>query len=615
MSTRALVFFLAVLVMAVFVQPSVSNSAETKEKLDTLGRMAGEIASRFPRAEGKVVSVDGRKVKLDIGAKDGLKPGIEVFLFRGGKAIRHPVTKAVLGTRETDVGRAVVTQVRESESDAEIKDLPVTLALPGDGCRLSTKRANLVVGVYGPDYNDLAVIRLMDVLKASGRFDLQGPEELPKEPELDAASAAAYAKGKGAEDVLLVKTTPTKKEERTRVDVALYSGTGEQLASIGGVVDAGAEVYGETSMDYQLVRTDRKDFFRMETLPFRGKHMAAGRITGKDRTEFAVSDGKRLAVYAFEKGNLIQLWREQEENGGEHLDLECADMDGDGFDEIYVTNFYAGHMNSYVMEYDGKEFRKLAGPEPLFFRVLDVPGKGRKLITTTIGMDAPYSGVITEYGWKGGSLVKGGVFELPAKIRDPYGFVLVDLMPEKKKDKGPLGGLQIVWIDDSDYIQVLDSKGKRLWKSAERYGGYDTFFELDPKSLALPNADNRGKVKGRLVVRDGAEGGKEIVVTKNIPLTYITRRFRGYNGAEIYSLGWNGKALETRWSITNIEGYLADVFLGDSTNNGRETIAILTEPEIKFEKRSKNLPMGGVESLKNLFEDRSNIVVYKVPQR
>ena len=49
-------------------------------------------------------------------------------------------------------------------------------------------------------------------------------------------------------------------------------------------------------------------------------------------------------------------------------------------------------------------------------------------------MDAPYSGVITEYGWKGGSLVKGGVFELPAKIRDPYGFVLGFLLRSRHDD-------------------------------------------------------------------------------------------------------------------------------------------------------------------------------------
>jgi hypothetical protein len=371
-------------------------------------------------------------------------------------------------------------------------------------------------------------------------------------------------------------------------------------------------------MDYNIVRGEHRDFYHLENLPYRAKHFTAGNIAGEGKTEFAISDGHAIIIYRLEGGVLKELWRETAAKGNEHLDVECADLNGNGKDEVYVTNFNGGFASSYVIEHDGSRYQRIADSVPLLFRALDVPGSGKALIATSVGKDAPYSGIIDEYKWKDGSLVRAGKFPLPRKIKDPYGFVLAELVPDKKgaaPEKGPLAGLEIVWVDDSDYVQVLSSKGKRLWKSPERFGGYDSFFEVDKKSLALANVDNRGKVKGKLILRTGPEGSTEIVLTRNIPMINMLRRVKLYSGAEIYSMAWNGSAMDIRWSIKNIEGFLADIHLGDVSNKGREEIAIITDPTFKYVKSSKSVPLGSAASLGNIVADRASLLIYKVPQR
>jgi len=607
--------------------PTPQTAPAPQAAVDTVEGLAGAFLDHFPRAEGQVTASEGDKVTFNIGSKDGLKPGMEVLLFRPGKAIRHPVTKVILGTRETPLGKAVVTEARDKESDGKVAELLVTKIIPGDIGRLPTDRAKLLIAVYGKDYNELVLSRLMTKLRDSGRFDITGPVEIPAASALDAASAKKLIADNGAGGLVALKTAPTKKQERTSVDMTLYSTDGGTLEARSGVVDITSEVYGETVNNYPLVLGEHRDFYHIENLPYRGMHMCAGNISGDGKTEFAVSDGHGLIVYRFDDAGIHELWRTEGSVSDTVLDLECADLNGNGRDEIYVTSMTEGKPYSYVVEYDDGGFKRVADGLPVFLRVLDVPKAGKKLITSTLGSDAPYSGVIREYRWDGGALKKGDALDLPRKIKDPYGFVLVDLFPDKpaKKDakgagkkaavKSRFDGLEIVWVDDSDFIQVLDMKGERLWKSKDRSGGYDTFFERGEKELAMENVDTRGKVKGKLIVMDGPDGEPVVVVTRNIPMTYLTRRFKGFSGAEIHALAWNGTELEDRWSIMNIEGYLADIYMGDVLNNGRQSVMILTAPTFKAEKSSKKLAIGGVKGVTDSFADKSALLIYKTPQR
>ncbi|MBI5189972.1 MAG: VCBS repeat-containing protein [Nitrospirae bacterium] len=612
--------FHAVLLAAILVLVSSNASAADKQEYLTVEGMADRVIAHFPRAEGLVTFADEKTVRLDIGSADGLKPGMTVLLSRPGKPIRHPVTKVVLGSREEDLGSAVVTEAGEAGSTARISELKATRIVDGDICRLPTGPDKVAVGVLGNEYNEVVLDRLLNALRDSRRFAISGPVNIPGETAVDASSVAKLAGENKVDSVIVLTTAPTTKQEETNVSITLYAKSGDTVEAQAGLVNIASEVFGETIQDIPLVRGERRDFYRTEDIPMRGTRMAAGRITGSDKTEIAVAAGRRLVVYRFEKGVLSELWRYEGDMKDDYLDLECADLNGNGRDELYVSNFRDGLFMSFVMEYDGKDYKMISEDLAIFMRVLELPGGKKMLIASGMGMDAPYSGVVREYRWEGGKLAGGDTLDLPSRIKDPYGFVALDLVKDadadaERDDDDPLKGLEYVWVDDWDYIQVLDSNGRRLWKSPDPYGGYGSFFELPEQKLNVGGGEERGKVKGRLILRDGPDGGKEIVITKNIPMINILRRFKGYNGAEIYSFAWDGSRLEHRWDIKNIDGFLADIYVGDAANNKSESVLILTEPTIKVKKASNKIPLGSVESIKNLVADRSSLVIYRVPQR
>jgi len=309
-------------------------------------------------------------------------------------------------------------------------------------------------------------------------------------------------------------------------------------------------------------------------------------------------------------------------NADRYLDIEAADLNHNGRDEIYVTNFQSGRMASFVVEYDGDGYKRIYGPSPLMFRVLEMPDGKKRLLTTTVGANSPYSGIINEYAWKGGELQKVGPAGLPGVIKDPYGFVIADVVPEKDKltydpsKPEPKPEPEIVMVDDSDYLEVLDMDGERIWESDLRYGGYDNFFEPDEKGYIIPDkGDPRGKVRGRLIVREAPDGRKVIVLTKNIAMTHLTTRFRGYSGSEIYGLAWDGSEMSEVWSIKPIDGYIADIAIDDVLEARRDDILILTDPTYKFEKSTKTFGVGSVKSFTDQFSDSSSLLLYKIPVR
>ncbi len=599
---------LAVFVPQAMAAPETFASATT---VDTIDRMAGEVLDRFPRAEGKVTAADEKTVTVDIGAKDGLFKGVEVYLFRQGKPIFHPVTKAVLGYREISLGSFIVDKLGAHEASGRIKKLLVTQIIPGDTARLSTRKTRLLF-VSGGDVNEPIKDRLFHILRGSGRFDMPGAKELTK-PAVK-GDMAGLAKASGAQYVLTLATSPTKRPDRTKVGIALYAADGTETENLSSLVDSTSSVYKAEEMGIPLVIEERRDFFYMDELPYRAEHFAAGNIMGDGKTELAISTGDRIIIYRLEKGVLHELWREPEAHPAAQLDVECADIDGDGRDEVYVTAYGQGRAQSYVIKYDGKDFRKVYGPSPVLFKVLDMPDGKKKLLTTTVGTESPYSGIIYQSEWKNGRLVRESRFKLPSRIQDPYGFAILDVPGKTRQGKKTTVPIY-VWVDDNDYVEVLDHNGKKLWESNERYGGYDNFFEVKRKSMIFAGADDRGKVKGRVIVRTGPEGEKEVVITKNNAATNIIRRWHGYSGAEIYSFVWDGKGLEQKWSVKNIGGYLADIYLGDVLNDGRDEIAIITDPTFELEHKSKLNPIGGVSSVTNGLASRAKLLLYKIPQR
>jgi hypothetical protein len=133
----------------------------------------------------------------------------------------------------------------------------------------------------------------------------------------------------------------------------------------------------------------------------------------------------------------------------------------------------------------------------------------------------------------------------------------------------------------NDHIQVLDSSGKEIWRSGERYGGSTLYSAGD-------RVDRGGAVvipqyyPMRLLVADtDGDGETEVIAVKNYEMARNKlEKFRSFTNAHIESLSWDGLGLATRWKTRKISGFIRDYALGDFDNDGKmELVAAVIQNE------------------------------------
>ena len=94
----------------------------TAERLqDLVVQMAAKIIKHFP-LEGYVVRRKGdeKMISIDLGRLAGVKTGMEFVVFKEGKMIKHPKTGEVLDVERIQLGRVVITDVRDKIAEAQI---------------------------------------------------------------------------------------------------------------------------------------------------------------------------------------------------------------------------------------------------------------------------------------------------------------------------------------------------------------------------------------------------------------------------------------------------------------------------------------------------------------
>ncbi len=149
-------------------------SAAEAQSPPALKVLVDQVARVFPNAEGEVIEAEGATLRLSLGRRDGIQPGIELSLYREGRELRHPKTGELLGRMEQELGRVVVEQVFESYSTGAV--IQAGDIRPGDKARVSAGKIKLTVlrllsGVT-ERAAEAAIQELVEGLTRTGRFQV-----------------------------------------------------------------------------------------------------------------------------------------------------------------------------------------------------------------------------------------------------------------------------------------------------------------------------------------------------------------------------------------------------------------------------------------------------------
>ena len=578
--------------------------------------VARTLASYFVSVEMKVLHVDGDKIVLDAGARSGLVRGMIVSLYRPGAAFRHPVSGQELGKYEKDLGKVEIIEASDT--------LAKGVAVPpfggevriGDFARLSLARIPIAVIGAGPATDRAVLQDLRFALDETGRLTVADPEKVEKASaeqsgsklstiEEIASAAPKLGAALGVDYLVLVEAESGGRGWSASL---LSAPRGTRVAALGPILSSGEGTMIPTPMEADHVppviakpepsvtprplgnsnaqgKNERRA--TVLSLPYSGRFVRVADVDGDGRPEIVTSDGTRIRIYRLENNNLKLLWEEAPfRKDQEHLWLDVSDINGNGIPEIFVTSRVEGRLDSYIIEYQ-KGFSRIVEHLPLYLHVARVPEEGDRLLVQRASLGEAFSGGVYIYAWKGDRYIRKRRIALP-KGQSIFGFAFPDAGPRR----------DVIAYSPEDRLVVQGADGKRLYRSPERYGGSMLSFERKNTTSPLGEASTRVEIKGRIETSKG-----ELVVFRNVPLARVLKGLPAYKEGEIIGLSWDGSSLAERWSISHVDGFIADFAVADVEKKGDPQVVILALPAVA--KTSVEW-----EDVKNLVRGHSELLIY-----
>jgi TolB-like protein len=296
--------------------------------------------------------------------------------------------------------------------------------------------------------------------------------------------------------------------------------------------------------------------------------MAIGDVDGDGRSEIVVVSPDEIYVYRLEKGQLREITRQ--DVGSEHYNIgvDVADINGNGRAEIFVTALTRPKnvVRSYVKEFDGKAFVEIAQDLPWFFRVTDLPVRGRILLGQESRLYAPYRGGLYEMQWDGGAYVPGNPIITPREQLNVLGVALGDVLNN--------GEETLVAIDRDNRIVITSPSGEALWTSGDKYGGSTLY--VNGEKTDQGQEENPIYLPTRILVRNSPDDKdkSQVIAVNNHEIMGMRWNRRDFTNAQIEAFAWDGVGLAPAWSTRKMTGFIRDVQVADFDDDGRQELVI-----------------------------------------
>jgi TolB-like protein len=294
-------------------------------------------------------------------------------------------------------------------------------------------------------------------------------------------------------------------------------------------------------------------------LAFNG--IALGDVDGDGKTETVIITEDKIIVYRYEQQRFYQVTEYEADSKGINIGVDVADINGNGIPEIIVTRLTLTRkiMASFVLEWDGKAFRRIVENALWYFRVCDLPDRGKVLLGQEPRFGNPYKGGIFEMIWRNGQYEP----EAPVAVStaaNVLGLTIGQIVKGQRET--------IAAYDPSDHIRVFNEAGKEESKTGEIYGGSTLY--------TLGNIEDQGQTERRIylpmrlvALKPDKDGKSQVLAVRNFDVAdRKTEVLRYFNETQIIGFGWDGLGLQPEWRTRKMTGCIRDFAIGDFDNDG-----------------------------------------------
>ncbi len=285
-----------------------------------------------------------------------------------------------------------------------------------------------------------------------------------------------------------------------------------------------------------------------------------GDVDGDGKNELVFIDSNTVYIHKWTENKFAEFRSIKGRWSPNYVYLSVADLDGNGRAEIYVSNLSESGLSSFVLEWQSGDFATIAKGQRWFFRVVDIPGKGK----TLIGQSRITGGGFTRYIYilkrEGDSFAKGERLRLPA-MANIFNFTQGNIA-----DKDEVQTL--ILSPETEILFLFNKDGKKIWRSDDSFGGIDTHMVAPGSS----EADERWiHFSSPIFLSDiDNDGLSEVVICKNkSSVGRLLEKNRMFSSGKLHILSWDKVDLATKWETKKMSGAITGYSLKDVDNDGR----------------------------------------------
>lgn len=436
-----------------------------------------------------------------------------------------------------------------------------SLTVLGENTSIDVKMVDIAGGkptmTFFDQSQDLgAVITKINLIAADINDKMFGRPRVAAPAKAPAAAAAAPA----------AKPVAPKKS-------SVYQHPEKVLQDDGFITQDDTEETAILGIDRSTAKKSQSRFWKSASFRHLINGVTLGDVDGDGQIETVTITPHDLLIYRSEGGAFRKIAEMKQSNSKNLIGVDAADINENGYAEIFVTSLNAGRevVNSFVVEYDGKQFKTIIDNSHHYYRVADTSSRGKILLGQRPRIGKLSAGAINELRWQDNDYLPTDPIRTPRNT-NLMGLTVGDVLND---------GQEIaVAYKENDHFEVLDSSGNRLWKSGERIGG-----SMIWASIPL---EYRGQVQNkwyfplRLVVwYNPAKKETEVIAAQNHDMTASTlQEFRYFNKTYLAGFTWDGVGLGPSWKTRRLTGYIQDFTVGDFDNDGQaELVAALVIEE------------------------------------
>lgn len=279
--------------------------------------------------------------------------------------------------------------------------------------------------------------------------------------------------------------------------------------------------------------------------------MATGLTLPDGSREIFLAEEQRFSYYR--QGSDMKMVAEAELKSADKIISLDTIAGNDGTLDIYLTVIGSGELASQVWQVAGDKLKLVAKDLPYYFRSASIAGGPKKIYAQAMGRVDDFYGDVSEVIRSGAVITLKNPLKLP-RFGTIYNFNLF---------RDPEGKLYTVIINPDGYLVVYDQQLKELWRSNDKFGGSELYFQKDDSANMRVTGDRYRWIFMNQRIQVTSKG--ELLVGKNEGF-WVLGNARSYKNGAVYCLVWNGASLDERWRTRETKNYMPDYLFDEARN-------------------------------------------------